>query len=184
MSTDRILYRTRQFWHALGSAPSPDGIALACTLLTPPNQLIFNRMLRSEQAHSLRVLHALLDQREENKDLLIAALLHDVGKSRFPLHLWERVVIVLAKMICPGCVKRWGERVTGDERAPRGWRRAFIITEEHPAWGAEMAAESGCSQLTINLIRRHQDMIPVSKVEDLFIEDRLLLKLQAADDES
>lgn len=184
MSTDRILYRTRQFWHALGSAPSSEGIALAWTLLTPPQQLIFNRMLRSEQAHSLRVLDALLDQREENKDLLVAALLHDVGKSRFPLHLWERVVIVLAKIICPGCAKRWGERVTGDEQVLRRWRRAYIIAEEHPAWGAEMAAEAGCSQLTINLIRRHQDMIPVSKVEDLSIEDSLLLKLQATDDES
>ena len=184
MSTDRILYRTRQFWHALGSAPSSEGIALAWTMLAPPQQLIFNRMLRSEQAHSLRVLHALLDQREENKDLLVAALLHDVGKSRFPLHLWERVVIVLAKMICPGCAKRWGERVTGDEQVPHGWRRAYIIAEDHPAWGAEMAAEAGCSQLTINLIRRHQDIVPVSKVEDLSIEDRLLLKLQATDDES
>ncbi len=184
MNTDRILYRTRQFWYALGSAPSSDGIALAWTLLTPSQQLIFNRMLRSEQAHSLRVLHALLDQREGNKDLLVAALLHDVGKSRFPLHLWERVVIVLAKMICPGCAKGWGERTIRDEQAPRGWRRAFIIAEEHPVWGAEMAADAGCSQLTVNLIRRHQDIIPGSKIDDLSKAGRLLLKLQATDDES
>jgi len=184
MITDRILYRTRQFWHALGSAPSSDSIALAWTLLTPPQQLIFNRMLQSEQVHSLRVLHELLAQQEENKDLLVAALLHDVGKSRFPLHLWERVVIVLAKKIYPAGAKRWGERVSEDEQAPRGWRRAFIIAEEHPVWGAEMAADAGCSQLTMNLISRHQDIIPVSKIDNLSKEDRLLLKLQAIDDES
>jgi hypothetical protein len=184
MNADRILYRTRQFWQALGSVPSCEDIALVSTLLAPPQQMIFQRMLRSEQAHSLRVLYGLLDQREEQKDLLVAALLHDVGKSRFPLHLWERVVIVLIRVVCPGCGKRWGERVIEGDVAPHGWRRAFIIAEEHPAWGAEMAAEAGCSRLTVNLIRRHQEMIPDSSSADLTIEDHLLLKLQAIDDES
>jgi hypothetical protein len=184
MSADRILYRTRQFWQALGSAPSSDDMALVSTLLAPPQQMIFQRMHRSEQAHSLRVLQVLLDQREEQKDLLVAALLHDVGKSRFPLHLWERVVIVLTGVVCPECSKRWGERVIEDEQAPRGWRRAFVVAEEHPAWGAEMALKAGCSQLTVNLIRRHQDIIPSSSINDLNLEDRLLLKLQAADKES
>jgi putative nucleotidyltransferase with HDIG domain len=184
MNADRIIYRTRQFWHALGSTPSSEDMALVNTLLTPPQRTVFTRMQRSEQAHALLVLHTLLDQCEEDKDLLVAALLHDVGKSRFPLHLWERVVIVLAKKFCPECVQRWGEMNSGNQQAPRGWRRAFQIAEEHPTWGAEIAVDAGCSQMSVNLIRRHQEEIPDSEFEDLCIEDRLLLKLQAADDES
>ena len=184
MNAERIIYRTRQFWHALGSTPSSEDLELVNALLTPSQRTKFAQMQKSEQAHALLVLHTLLDQSEDDKDLLTAALLHDVGKSRFPLHLWERVVVVLAKTLCPECVQRWGEVDLGKEQAPRGWRRAFIIAEGHPAWGAEIAAEAGCSQLTINLIRRHQEVVPISEADDLTIEDRLLLKLQAADNES
>lgn len=184
MNADRILYRTRQFWQAVGSKPSSDDMALVHTLLTVSQRTIFTQMQNSEQAHALLVLRKLLNQREDDQDLLIAALLHDVGKSRFPLRLWERVVVVLARKICPGCVQRWGERDFGNEQAPHGWRRAFMIAVGHPVWGAEMAAQAGCSQMTINLIRRHQEKIPVFEAQDLCMEDSLLLKLQAADDES
>jgi putative nucleotidyltransferase with HDIG domain len=182
MSAERIIYRTRQFWHALGSEPSAEEMALVDALLTPPQRTIFTRMHKSEQVHGLLVLNSLQDLGENDKDLLVAALLHDVGKSRFPLHLWERVVIVLAKKICPACVRRWGETGVGKDQTPRGWRRAFIIAERHPTWGAEIAAQVGCSRLTANLIRRHQETIPVSECDS--IENRLLLKLQAADNES
>jgi hypothetical protein len=65
-------------------------------------------MQESEQAHALRVLHALLEQGEEHPDLSVAALLHDVGKSRFPLKLWERVLIVLGQAFFPERAARWG----------------------------------------------------------------------------
>ena len=182
MSAERIIYRTRQFWHALGSRPSPEEMALVEALLTAPQKTVFTRMQKSEQAHGLLVLQTLLDSGENDKDLSVAALLHDVGKSRFPLHLWERVEIVLVRKICPAYVKRWGETGTGKSQVPHGWRRAFIIAERHPAWGAEIAAEVGCSQLTTNLIRRHQEQLSVSECDGM--EDRLLLKLQAADNES
>ena len=184
MNADRIIYRTRQFWHAFGSTPSSEDMALVNTLLAPPQNTVFTQMQRSEQTHALLVLHKLLDQREDDRDLLVAALLHDVGKSRFPLHLWERVVIVLTKKFCSECVQRWGEWEFGNQQAPRGWRRAYIIAERHPTWGAEIAVETGCLQMAVNLIRRHQEKVPDSEFEDLCIEDRLLLKLQAADDES
>ena len=184
MNADRILYRTRQFWQALGSIPTSEDLTLVRTLLTKSQTAIFTQMQNSEQAHAVLVLRTLLDQHEDDQDLLVAALLHDVGKSRFPLSLWERVVVVLAKKICPGCVQRWGERDSEEDQKPHGWRRAFMIAVRHPAWGAEMAAEAGCSQLTINLIGRHQEKIPVFQENDLSKEDTLLLKLQAADDES
>ena len=42
------------------------------------------------------------EQGEENPDLLTAALLHDSGKTRTPLRIWERVVVVIVNAIhCP-----------------------------------------------------------------------------------
>jgi hypothetical protein len=105
-------------------------------------------------------------------------LLHDVGKSRYPVRIWERILIVLSKAFLPGKVKRWGEGAA--EGGGLGWRRAFVVAQQHPAWGAQMAAEAGASPLTSTLIRRHQD--PRSNSSE-GLEDRLLQILQAADHE-
>jgi len=136
---------------------------------------LFNRMHDSEQAHSLRVYNQLLAQGEKDTDLLVAALLHDVGKSRHPLRLYERVVVVLAKALFPEQVKQWGQ---GD---PGGWQRPFVIAEQHPAWGAEMAAQAGASPKAVALIYRHQEKL--SGKADTH-EDQLLLRLQLLDEES
>jgi len=117
---------------------------------------------------------------EEQPDLLAAALLHDVGKSDHPLHIWERVVIVLGKAFFPGQVRRWGQ---GE---PTGWRRPFVVAEQHPAWGADMAAEAGASPTTATLIRHHQDLLVASGSQDTPPSPitLLLLPLQALDNEN
>ncbi len=51
--------------------------------------------------------------------------------------------MVLAKRLIPGTCQRWG---ASDDR--RGWKRIFVVAEQHPAWGAEMAAVAGASKLT------------------------------------
>jgi hypothetical protein len=139
---------------------------------------LFTGMQPSEQAHALSVHRQLVDQGETSPDLLVAALLHDVGKSCNPLRLWERVLIVLAKAIFPAQSRRWGHSST--ERAGQGvWKRAFVVAEQHPAWGAVLAAEAGASPRTVALIRQHQE--PASAQADLETR-RLLSRLQAVDD--
>jgi hypothetical protein len=171
----RILYRTRQVWQALNSTPATEELAQVRSTLTPSLMSLFNRMQASEQAHSMRVFSQLLAQGEKNTDLLVAALLHDVGKSRHSLRLYERVMIVLAKSLFPGRVKRWGQ---GN---PSGWQRPFVVAEQHPAWGAEMVAQAGASFLVAALIYRHQENLQGAAVTR---EDQLLSRLQLLDDES
>ena len=184
MIASRILYRLHQFWSALVASPSEGELDNISSLLTPPQMALFRQMHRSEQAHSIRVMRAVLQssdgvQAGPRDDLLRAALLHDVGKSRYPVRIWERALIVLSKAILPGKVKRWGEGIAiGD--GPLGWRRAFVVSQQHPAWGAQMAAEAGASPLVAALIRRHQDF---RSTPDGDLEDRLLRLLQAADHE-
>jgi hypothetical protein len=123
------------------------------------------------------------DPIENRADLLVAALLHDVGKTCYPLSLWERVVIVLMKAMWPDRIAKWGTPSLNDRESypgegQFGWKRAFVIAQQHPHWGAELAKASGCTALTVSLIRKHQDTLP-SKPET--IEDRLLSRLQSAD---
>lgn len=169
------MYRSRQFWQALSASPAPEELALARTYLPPSLLSIFNQMHPSEQAHSLRIARQLVEQGENHPDLLAAALLHDCGKNHHPLHLWERVAIVLGKAWFPNQVKQWGSG------KPKGWKKAFAVAAQHGDWGAQMAAHAGASPLAVALIRRHQ--FPLERpVESL--EDRLLLQLQRLDDES
>ena len=108
-------------------------------------------------------------------DLLTAALLHDVGKTRVPLSVWERSWVVVGQVIWPKKTAVWGQD------APLGWKRPFVVKAQHPAWGADMAAAAGSSELAVGLIRRHQDNVPETAVSEM---DRLLRHLQWADNQN
>jgi hypothetical protein len=184
MNTSRLLYRTRQFWQAISTRPSREDLELVSSILTSSQMALFQQMVASEQAHSQRVLQELIIQGETNTDLQIAALLHDVGKIRAPLRVWERVLIVLVKTICPGCVDKWGQLPIGESPAKMGWRRAFVVSVQHPRWGAELADQCGTSLLAVELIARHQEQLTSSQVSGSSMEDSLLRKLQAVDNNS
>jgi len=178
MSLGRVLYRVRQFSHAVWASAAPADLEQARSVLTPAQMALFVGMQSSEQTHALSVYRQLLAQGETSPDLLKAALLHDVGKICRPLRLWERVLIVLVKAIYPAQSRRWGS-VDSEEAGKKTWKQAFAVAEQHPAWGAELAAEAGTSPLTVELIRLHQD--PPSTAVDAEVK-RLLVKLQAVDD--
>lgn len=171
----RTAYRVRQFWRALAATRQKHDLAQVERVLSPPLASLFKQMQPDEQAHSLHIFQQLLDQRQEHPDLLAAALLHDVGKTCHPLRLWERVLIVLGQAFFSNHIKAWGRG------APRGWKRPFVIAEQHPTWGAEMVRQAGASELTVSLIQRHQDRLSTRPQS---LEDRLLDQLQLLDDES
>lgn len=177
MKFSQVIYRTRQFWLAWRAPSLTDqDLAPAHSVLTSEQMQLFSCLQTSEQIHALRVLQTVQQQGESDPDLQTAALLHDIGKARAPLRLWERVLIVLGKGLFPKHAKMWGHGPY------QGWMRPFVIAEQHPAWGSEMALEAGATPLAVSLIRRHQfpeESEPVSPRED-----RLLKILQNADQQN
>ncbi len=129
-----------------------------------------------DQRHSLNVAQTLAASGHDQPDLLAAALLHDVAKSVQPgkrLRLRHRIVIVLLNALNP----QWVSRLASDD--PGSWRYPFYVHLNHPAMGAVLVEEAGCSPLTVELVRRHQAKLtapPVGQVEEL------LALLQSADD--
>lgn len=189
MILGRVFYRTRQFYQAIYSSPLPEDLELAKATLTPSQMQLFQTMQPSEQAHSLQVFNELSSDPNNvhlphKGDLLIAALLHDVGKIRCPLRDSERVIVVLGRWLFPNKVKRWGQEEIkiGEESGDFGrfsWlKRPFIVAEQHPDWGASLASEAGVSPLTAELIRNHQNF---SVENPVTIEEQLLSRLQKAD---
>ena len=174
----RLRYRAGQFWKALRAQPTTGQLRRAEDLLGARLMALFSQMQPGEQAHSLEIYEQLLAQGETSPDLLAAALLHDVGKIRYPLQVWERSEIVIAKKLLPKRARQWG---TG---LPSGWKRPFVVAERHPEWGAEMAAQAGASGLTVQLIRRHQEKIYPAPIKpgEANLADTLLYRLQLLDD--
>jgi hypothetical protein len=170
-------YRIQQFWQIVTARPlTPDGqTAVNHTLTAPGQRELFQKLSLSDQWHSLRVMQTLQAAGHNDRRLLMAALLHDVGKTKLSLTLWDRTLIVLFSFLWPGKVAEWGE---GDGR---DWRRPFVVKARHPEWSAEMAAAAGCSPLSVSLMRRHQDKLPETAVTP---EDQLLRQLQWADDQN
>jgi hypothetical protein len=177
----RVLYRARQFWHSIFIKTDLNGIEQARDRLTPAQWALFSQLQPDEQAHAFRIFHKLLEQGETQDDLLVAALLHDVGKLRYQLKPLERMMIVVAQAFLPKHVKRWGSLPPGGWDGIPGLRKAFILAENHAEWGAELAQHAGASALAVALIRNHQHPQHSEAGE---IESSLLNKLRLIDNDS
>jgi hypothetical protein len=168
MMLSRFAYRTRQFWSALAGPRIRVGTGTLLPYLSSLQIALFRQMQTSEQAHSYQVLERLKTSGQTNPDLLAAALLHDVGKFYYPPSLLERVIVVMGNHFFRQSAKHWSEGT------PAGLHRPFVVAAHHPDWGADLARQAGASPRTVDLIRRHHDLLSNN--------DSLLAALQAADD--
>ncbi len=169
-----MLRRLLQGLHALFAFAQPISLDLAARYLSPEQLRLFGQMRRGEQLHSLRVLRDVLAAGDTPPDLAVAALLHDVGKTRYPLALWQKTLPVLVRPLFPGLFNRFS---AGDPR--RWWLRPFVVYVHHPAWSAELLTAADASPATIWLAAHHQERAEQWHNHELF---PLLKRLQAADD--
>jgi hypothetical protein len=62
---------------------------------------------------------------ERHTDLLASAVIHDDGKSRARLRLWERVIVAWVYVCYPG-------PEAGDGEALDAWRQPFPVAVHNP----------------------------------------------------
>jgi len=178
----RALYRSRQFFQALGAGLTSLTLEerdLADEHLPGMARHLFHSMPPADQRHSLKVLAALHDAGHDHPALLQAALLHDCAKREGGVRLWHRVALVLLKAFWPALATHWAA-----EPAPARADRCYPMWAylHHPERGAALAAAAGCDPLAVALIRRHQEP-PAAHTGDPAL-DGLLAALQAADDDN
>lgn len=170
-----VLYRLRQLRDNMKAGPLlPAARREIATVLSETEGLLFDRFSHADQHHSYRVFQLLQDAGFNHPDLLVAAVLHDIGKTCYPLSVWDRMLIVVGEKIAPARAAQWGDGSLDS------WKRPFVVRSHHPAWGAEMAAAAGSSPGAVDLIRRHQARIEPERKE----EEPWLAHLQWADDQS
>jgi putative nucleotidyltransferase with HDIG domain len=161
----RPLYRTRQFFGSFRPRLQDDERAAAAAFLGDRLWPLFESMNARDQKHSIDTFRLLKAQGCMDRDLLSAALLHDVGKGRLAgarVRMWHRVVYVLLATGAPALLRRL-----------TNGRGGLANLHNHSERGAVVAEALGVGPAVVEMIRRHHD-------ED--IADERLLLLRAADE--
>jgi len=152
------LYRLKQVRQQLGFVLplSPDDVAEVKRWLPTTALSLFQSMSNADQQHSLRVCRGLQVRGCTEKDLLAAALLHDVGKAQGRVPFWTRPAIVLGEHYAPRLLARLiiAPHLFSTRHIPR-WRRSLSYAWWHADVGADLAAEVGLSQRAVLYIRTH-----------------------------
>jgi HD domain len=154
----RPLYRSRQVLHALAPRIEPDAVAYAREVLSEAEARLFFAMERRDQRHALEVAGRLRENLDD-RNVLVAALLHDCGKGGVPV--WLRILNVLS----PGLVGRVAEEGNA------GWRGAAYRLRHHAELGAEMARAAGCADTTVRLINGRVEPDEAWKLDLLLAAD-------------
>ena len=135
--------KVRQFARHVTARVSSVERASLDAWLTPAEARLFDTMSVADRRHGLDVAASLRGMGVRDRDVLVAALLHDAGKGT--TGLWPRVAWSLGQA--------WGPRALRvAERFP-GMARALPRLRDHAERSATLAASAGASTRTVELIR-------------------------------
>ncbi len=148
----RLRYRLGQGLRALLAVVARPDLSRAQQLLSDCEYAAFCRLSRADQLHSARVLQAVTKaDAGAPTTLRKAALLHDIGKSRYKLAVWQKTLSVLVKSLAPG----WFGRLSagGDLTF---WRAPFSVRAHHPRWSGDILRACGTDEAVVWLAEHHQ----------------------------
>lgn len=110
---------------------------------TPPERTLFDAMHVADRRHGLDVVATLRADGVEDREVLVAGLLHDAAKGS--VGILPRIVHSLG-----GAYGGWVVRAA---RTVPGMAPALERLRTHAEASAELAAAAGCSPRTVELIR-------------------------------
>ncbi|MBK9178302.1 MAG: hypothetical protein IPM45_01790 [Acidimicrobiales bacterium] len=142
---------TRRFVGSLRpGGPGPADRAWVEGLLSPAEEHLWRRMSGPDRRHAVAVAHRVERALgpEATDPVLVAALLHDVGKVESRLGTYGRVVATLsARVAGHGAAESWS---TG-----RGFTRRVGLYLRHDELGGDLLALAGSDPLVVAWAREH-----------------------------
>lgn len=150
----RVKQRVRRFFASFHPRLDVGERSLAEEWLSPRQLALFGTQSAADQKHSIAVARLLLRSGYSSRDLIGAALLHDVGKREATFTPWHRTAIVVAEACAP-----WLLRLLARQRRS-GLLAPFWVHATHAAISADAATRAGVSDRTAFLIREHHTHQP------------------------
>lgn len=147
----RLRYRVRQFTRGLRPHLAPSEVAEARGRLSPEEFRLFLHARPRDRRHSMDLYHLLRRAgaagQPASEEMLVAALLHDVGKGE--IDTWHRIAFVVLNGVSPAFVSLLAAR----EGAR--WRRALWRLKHHAELSAEMLRRVGTAPRVIAIVAAH-----------------------------
>lgn len=140
------LHLVRRFLGSLSPRPvAPEDDAWATAVLGPGERQLWQRMSRADRKHSVGVARSVAARAgEDERAVIAAALLHDVGKVEADLGTLGRVA---ATVVGRRRASAWGQAGGARGRLARYLR--------HDAIGGDLLEDAGADPLTVAWAREH-----------------------------
>ncbi|HLI01983.1 MAG TPA: HD domain-containing protein [Acidimicrobiales bacterium] len=143
--------------------PPPGDEAWAQAWLEPGERGLWIRMSGPDRRHAVgvaREARALVDAGDQGpapREVVAAALLHDVGKIESGLGTWSRAAVTLVAMgVGRERVARWGRADPTSVRSWLGrWRLAAGLYVTHDRIGSQLLDLAGSDPLTVAWAKEH-----------------------------
>jgi hypothetical protein len=136
--------KVRQFRAHLRAKVAPVERAALVAWTTPAQLALFDSMHVADRRHGLDVVSSLRGDGVDDRDVLLAGLLHDAGKGN--TGVLPRVAYSLGQ--------RYGPLIWRAASIVPGWADAIARLKTHARASATLAAAAGCSERTVDLIRQ------------------------------
>jgi HD domain len=147
-----------RFFGALSPAgPAPSDEAWALGSLLEGEQLLWGRMSGPDRRHAVGVAREtvrLLGPETPSREVVAAALLHDVGKVESGLGTFARVGVTLAAMAA-GRTRLLDWAGSSAPLQPPSWRVRVGMYLAHDRLGADLLRQAGSDELTFTWAREH-----------------------------
>ncbi|HJP41016.1 MAG TPA: HD domain-containing protein [Dehalococcoidia bacterium] len=152
-----IQQRVHQFFQA-GRRPTPEDFELAEEWLSPTLFELFVGQHPRDVVHSVSLARWLLEQGHREPDLVVAALVHDIGKGN--QRRADRVAYVMAQ---------WArsDGFAGDHGSRFEIRRAIARSANHSERGAALLSLADAPPVVIELTRLHHSKTKGDAMLDL-----------------
>ena len=172
----RLGHLTRRFFGSLRpGGPRRADVEWVVTQLLPSELDLWRSMSGPDRRHSVVVARRveLRLGHEATREVLAAALLHDVGKTQAGLGTYGRVIATVSGAAVgrdPETIKAWTRT--------RGFTRRVGLYLQHPKLGGDLLGMAGSDPLTEAWARQHH-----SSPEDWTLPPEIAEVLHEADDD-